>query len=468
MQRPGMQRFSLRDQPWLIPVLALVIVFELLVGLVAASVLTRPSDTGLGTAGAVATRPADPRPAPDLPPQTAGAEPGEPLSNAELTPLRELLDTQAAALLGRDRGVFLAGVDPASPDFVSRRAGLFDNLAGVPIADWSYEIDADSALATTDPRFGRYDAQVRGIEVVVSYQLADVDPEPTQRRQALTVVQRDGSWLLASDSDYDDLGAPSWHGLWDFGPVVTLRGESSMVLTHPDNVARLDGFTDAVDQAIGSVTAVWGQDWTQRVAVLVPDTQEEMADVVGTSLVLDQLAALAVSDSIDLHAGTARGQRIVINPNNLDALQPLSRQIVLTHEITHIASRATTSPATPIWLVEGFADYVGFLDSGVSVRRAAPELAGEVQAGQVPADLPRDTDYVGSNPRLSQTYEMSWLACRLVAERIGQDGLLRFYRAVAGAEDPAEALEPALVAELGLTGAEFVSTWQEYLRVQLS
>ena len=50
------------------------------------------------------------------------------------------------------------------------------------------------------------------------------------------------------------------------------------------------------------------------------------------------------------------GDRIGINPANWPKLSPLGRRIVLTHELTHVATRVYTSESTPSWVVEGFAE----------------------------------------------------------------------------------------------------------------
>ncbi|MGB9377797.1 MAG: hypothetical protein WCB04_09835, partial [Mycobacteriales bacterium] len=83
--------------------------------------------------------------------------------------------------------------------------------------------------------------------------------------------------------------------------------------------------------------------------------------------------------------------------------------------------------------------------------------------------LPTSADFSGANPRLAQVYEMSWLACRLIAARVGRQGLVRFYRSV-GAFDgtPDEALGSVLQSQLHLSAAQFTARWRSYLNEQLS
>jgi hypothetical protein len=143
------------------------------------------------------------------------------------------------------------------------------------------------------------------------------------------------------------------------------------------------------------------------------------------------------------------------------------RRLLITHELTHIASRAVTSDQMPGWLVEGLAEYVGNLGSGLPVRRAAAELAAEVRAGTLPAALPTAAEFTGG--RLPQAYEKSWLACRLIADRAGEAGLVRFYRVVAAAArtDPDTAVATGLRQVLRTDVAAFTAAWRSYLVEQL-
>ena len=144
------------------------------------------------------------------------------------------------------------------------------------------------------------------------------------------------------------------------------------------------------------VTRVWGSDWNDQVAVLIPDTAQEFAAVTGDGADTADLAAVAVADQVR-GDGTVLGARIVLNPANLARLDATGRRLVIGHELTHIASRAATSDRMPTWLVEGLADYVGNLGSNLPVPAIAAELATEVRAGKVPAALPSDADFAGQH-----------------------------------------------------------------------
>ena len=226
------------------------------------------------------------------------------------------------------------------------------------------------------------------------------------------------------------------------------------------------------DEAVSDiprVTAVWGSRWAQRVVLLVPSTQHELSKVVDDYGDLDHIAAVATAE-VQTHPGRPDpvGDRVGINPDNWPKLSSLGRRIVLTHELTHVATRSVTGAAMPTWLAEGFADYVGYLHSGIATDFAAQELAADVRAGRVPTQLPDNNEFDGNSKQLSQAYEGAWLACRLIAQRAGQDGLVRFYHVVGASPESADAAVAAgLRRVLHESTAQFTAQWRDYLIAQL-
>lgn len=468
-RRDDAQRTVRRARPTGLLVIAVVI--ELVVGLVGLGAVS--SGGNLGTAlrlhlsGGTAQGQTDAR---STTPDFSGGLGADPKQRAaRSTAVRRLLDRHATALVHRDRKAFLDTIDPQATQFRARQAALFDNLADVPLGEWDYQLNADAEHPADVPELARYNAPVWAPEVVLRYALRGFDPMPTERPQHLTFVHRDGEWYLGGDDDFAKRGYHTWRGLWDFGPVVTRQGAASLVLAHPKHSDRLEGFADAVDQAVPHVTEVWGSDWVRRVVVLIPDSQQEMSQVIGDNLTLAHIAAVATTDYTDARSGVVRGQRVVVNPSNLDRLGEVGRRIVLQHEITHVATRSVTGSASPAWLVEGFADYVGYLGSEVPVTVAAQELRSDIQHGRRPQALPVEADFRGDSPRLSQAYEEAWMACRLLANRIGKDGLVQLYQKV-GAEtgDSRGAVDRALRSTAGLSYDQFVALWRSSVVSELS
>lgn len=430
----------------------------------------------LGSLGGVALltgRAAGPAPTAAPGPPTAVREaPVRDLLGERVIGVRALLERRASALRDRNREAFLATVSPTAVAFQARQAALFDALAEVPLARWDYELDP-AHERSPDPRldarygFGAWWAP----DVILRYALRDFDREATYARQRLTFVRTGDAWTVASDDDFAAGGEPSARGLWDGGPVQLVRGEHTLVLGHPGPQSFLREVAAEVDLAVTRVTAVWGTEWAQSVVVLVPNDQQELSTILGPAVDLTRIAAVATAELPDVPGGYRPvGDRIMVNPPNFAKLGKLGRSVVLSHEVTHVATRQASGPDMPTWLAEGFADYLGYLDSQVGVATATRELRTDVRAGRVPVALPADADFAGSSPTLAQAYEQSWLAVRLIVERYGQDEALRFYRAVGasrGSGAPA-ALERGFTGVLGTTTAAFTATWRESLVRTLS
>jgi hypothetical protein len=388
-----------------------------------------------------------------------------------LAEVRALLARHGTAVMKHDAAAFLADVDPASDaaDFRVQQQQVFANLMKLPLESWSYhlegETDAKGAEAAASRRFGT-DAII--VRLSLNYALQGVDRIPTHHELWWTFVRHDGDVVVAADNGLAQAGGLSWQGPWDFGPLAVRRGAHSLVIGHADAADALDGIRSTVDAAVPVVTSVWGTDWSQDVAVIVPSTDAELLAQAGQSSDATlTVAAAAISDGQDPVTGDVYGQRLIVNPAALRQLSSIGQQIVVRHEITHIASAAATSAASPTWLVEGFADYVGNLDSGQSVTTTAAELTADVRHGRVPSALPTAGAF-STEGQSAQAYEGAWLACRLIAQRAGQDGLVRFYRVVGASPLSSDAAVAAgLRRVLHESTAQFTAAWRTYLIAQL-
>jgi hypothetical protein len=245
--------------------------------------------------------------------------------------------------------------------------------------------------------------------------------------------------------------------------VVTAT-DAGIVLAHPGGEEMAQRLTGELDSSVAAVTAVWGNGWSQRVALLLPDNPEEMRALVGPSFPIDSVVAVAVADRVDTDRHQVSGQRVVLNPGGSRALSVASLRVVLRHEILHVAARAETVDGAPMWLLEGFADYVGYRDSGITVAQGAPDLAEEVHRSGAPPDLPEDKEFRSSGRDLDLAYQQAWSVSRFVAERFGENVLLALYRKLAGAGPVSATMTDDLLRQaLGLDRAGLVAGWRQYL-----
>ena len=400
--------------------------------------------------------------------QAAGLPPA---AAARAAALDDLLSRRATAVLNHDLPAYLATDDPDQPRFRAADARRFAALTAVPLASWAYTMDTSIALPPSAAAH-RYDAPTFApLRFALKYQLRGFDDQPTTLDQFPTFVQRAGHWYVGSFDDYSrSLGDTSAVDIWDFGPVRVVRNSRVLVLGHPQSLTLMKQIAGEAAAAIPRVTAVWGPHWQQKVVVLVPGSERELGALVADTGSLSQIAAVASAEVKDCPGKpNPTGDRVGINPRNWPKLSPLGRRVVLTHELTHVATRAATGACTPTWLVEGFADYVGYLGSGVPVPFVAEELSHDVRGGRVPRELPSTAQFSGSSRSLAQAYEGGWLACRMIASQWSQRTLVDFYAAVGTSTlPPAAALAQALEAYLHLTPAAFIHRWQQFLRSQLA
>jgi hypothetical protein len=207
---------------------------------------------------------------------------------------------------------------------------------------------------------------------------------------------------------------------------------SSGTVTSSSCDAELAGRTLGVlDDSVSGVTDILDISWARRVDVVIPATDSELVSLVGPAF--SDMAGIAIRDG--------SGQRVVLNRVRAAALTPLELRVLLRHEITHVATRDLTSDSAPLWLVEGFADWVAFHGLGLSLRQAAPLLTSSVSA--VP------TDFSGAGRDLA--YQQAYSIMVYLESKLGERGVVDFF------------LQHASRSAVDLGGVD-VAGWREFLR----
>jgi len=212
--------------------------------------------------------------------------------------------------------------------------------------------------------------------------------------------------------------------LGPMGGPPSARGEQAQGLVEVDAGPGVpaDVLVDVRRTAPGAwsrVVTVWGATTVPPRVHLVagPDA---LATAAGRPLAsVSALVALTTPD------------RVLIESTAYTALAPAGRQVVLTHELTHLATGAAADPQVPIWLEEGFADYIGFLDSAIPITDSARAAIDQVRRHGPLTQLPREESFSAGPREQAVAYAEAWLMCRWIAERYGQDALVATYRAVA-------------------------------------
>jgi hypothetical protein len=369
----------------------------------------------------------------------------------------QLLAVRGRAVLGRDKAAFLALIDPAEAAFRASQDRAFDQIAKVPLSGWEYDV-AGAGPGLRAERAGELPRGAWIVRATLRYTFAG-STSPVDREQYFTLVPRGKRWLLAGDQDGHFSGLVTRRDIWDLGPITVVRGDSSLVIGTASSAA-LRRYAAYADRSVRDVRRVWRARWNQRPVVIVPRTQGDMATIIDSDGEgLDQIAAVTTGTA---EAGPTRGDRVVVNPAAWRVLGDLGRRVVMAHEVTHLATRESTRRAVPIWMSEGFADYVAYQSVDVSVRAVARDVLAQVRDGHTPAALPEDADFDATRGALGPAYEGAWLACRMIAQRYGRERLVQLYLRLA--DGSPQDVDADLREVLGLSEPAFVARWQSYLR----
>jgi hypothetical protein len=300
-----------------------------------------------------------------------------------------------------------------------------DEGAITPAGDWTAAVDATWAF--------------RGFDRVASRAEVEVHLEDDGGRVALTGIG----------------GGDRVSPLWLSGPLQVRRTPRTLVLVD-GTPAEAATYARRARTAVPVVRRVL-PDWRRGLVVEVPASVDDLDRVLDADRgTYDQIAAVTTAPDGSQAPGTP--VHVFVNPDVFDQLRATGAQVVMSHEATHVATGAYTS-TVPLWLLEGFADYVALRDVPLPVSRSAAQIIAAVRRDGPPRALPDAGEFGTRTPHLGATYESAWLACRLLAQDGGQAGLVRFYRAVDGGTPLASALR----STFGMSVADFTRQWRGLL-----
>jgi hypothetical protein len=373
-------------------------------------------------AAVLVVRPAAPAGSSGLPPRAAGpARPAAPARPDPRTDLPKLLAKRAKAIVVDDRTAFMSTVDKRQKAWYREQSTQFARMRTVPFSAFSYrivELRAGSGLKR------RYHAdQVYLSQVEARYRFTGQDASPVLTSHSFTFVHIPAGWRVAGKGDkrlqaHDDVE------IWDTGQIRTLRSARTLIVHHPGEEALARGVLTVADRAYAQVGAAWTGKWEHKAVILIPRDQDEAEELVGARD-LSRVAAVAASSIESDESGRVLGNRIVVNTTNVLGYRNPELQVVITHEMTHVATR-TLRIGVPLLLVEGFADWAALMPVKLpfAVTRAA--LVQEVRSGRFDGTLPGDREFRGS--RAGVAYDEGSAFCLWVARTYGAAKLRALYR----------------------------------------
>jgi hypothetical protein len=243
--------------------------------------------------------------------------------------------------------------------------------------------------------------------------------------------------------------------LWLSGPVEIRRSHEALVLA--STPADADLVAARADAAVPVVRDVLPR-WRGKLVVEVPGSEADLDSALAADPGTYANIA-AVTASVDGTLTPSSDVHIFVNPEVYDDLEPVGGQVVMSHEATHLATGAPLTNGVPLWLLEGFADYVALHDVDLPISTTASQIIQQVKRGGVPDHLPGQAEFDENATHLGASYESAWVACLVLADAGGRQALVRLYEQVSRGQD----LDAQLRRQFGLTERELTARWQQRL-----
>jgi len=305
----------------------------------------------------------------------------------------------------------------------------------------------------------------------VALATVEVDWTPGDHASAYdgtTTVPREVTFRVAvtDDGRVAVLGAGSggdrWVPVWLLGTldVTSLPGGAAIAVGNADSTVGVDVdlLTRRAVAAVDTVLADLPDGRRRQVVVVAPATAREAAQLLGHSR-SDLSTVAAVTTTVDGSRHVDAPVQVVLNPVVFDRLGPRGAQVVVSHEATHAATGAA-AVRMPLWVAEGFADWVALHDGSVPLDVSAGAFLTSVRQHGPPRSLPSESDFGAQAHGLGTTYEAAWTIFRLLGERFGDEPVIAFYETVLTGAPVQAALEDAT----GLDVAGLAMAWRHDVR----
>lgn len=289
------------------------------------------------------------------------------------------------------------------------------------------------ATATLTWRFAGFDAGVATSEVPVRFAVVD---------------DRVGIATLGDATPREGSATPVW-----FTDPVQVRRTAQTLVVATRRAAR---YSALARRAVPIVQRVL-PGWPGRLVVEVPSSASALDVALGVERGRFTNVA-GVTATVDGSGSSSAPVHVFLNPARITELEQTGAQVVVSHEAAHVALGATATQL-PVWLSEGFADFIALRDVPLPLSTTAAQIARQVRREGPPRALPGDRDFDEESDYFGATYEAAWFACRLLGERAGEDTLLRFYRDADGVDDFAGLFRRTF----GLSLAQFTKQWRSAL-----
>jgi hypothetical protein len=374
---------------------------------------------------------------------------GDVVTQADVT---RLLAIRSAAVRDHDERAFLATVDPTQPRLVASQRLLFRNLIQFDYTRFALSSDGEGIPLRTSIGWN-----ATPLFVYQTQQIQGFDDRPSNRFYlAKTTVVR--HHLVLDPADKLDPTATT-------RLVVVRRPHVLVAIDYADRAAATR-LADAAEAAASSAGNYWAPNWQHKFVLFATHNAHTFDKVwYGGSLgpnftgYATLAAGLSRNGGIDPKHGDSR----VVLDLARTGHSLVDLVATLRHEFTHAASSAITKPATPTWVVEGYAELTQFAGvSIVGINLMDNERQSMLRTGD--RTLPPGLQNQFGDPfyfsHVGRNYARAFLAMRAIADIYGVDHARQFYIAAQGG---GRALTRAW-ASLGTTQAGFDREFGRWLR----
>ena len=342
------------------------------------------------------------------------------------------------ALTEGDREAFLATVDPDELGFSATQARWFDNLARLPVGDVSFDLGDEDALADDFD-----DGELR-LPVDFTMRLRGFDSRPVTDEMVWTFVHRDGDVLLVGDRDEEVDLVNGWiPAPWDLAHIEVRRSGGILAVFDEDTSEHATYVMSDLADATAVVRRHFPE-WSGRYVAYGTSDTTAIAEMSGMGV--DQTAGVAFP-VLARPDGPVAAYRFAVNPTVVGDV--LARGLVFRHELAHVAL-GPTDDRSPVWLMEGAAEYVARSTMPVDERR---RIAAYQLATASARTLEPTRSFYRGDPSLS--YNLAAVVCDYIATTRGEAALWDLVRTFRTARifSPAQT-EGVVRRELGLSTRE--------------
>jgi hypothetical protein len=384
------------------------------------------------------------------------------------TDVDAFIAAHTAALKNKNRGSFLAAVDPKHPDLVAKQGHLFDDLEKIPLTTATYSVSSMDGGESTFTQ-----GASATLTVAFDHQITGVDRVPVEERYKWT-VQRTGAngalEITAVDAAATEHGYPA---PWDAVANLTVLTRSKVVIMADDTSASFAaGHADALESDAEYDLAHWtGGSGTAPGFAIFLTADRTLYQSIYSQDRSESVGVTVPVPSAGDNNGFYPSSRIAVDTTQYKNLDPADADIVFKHEMAHamigpFEDQSAASGQDHLWVIEGFAEWESQrMYSPSELLYDGDTLHDYVTKHGVPSALPKDSQVYSSNSDTSGlNYFYAHMAIRYMADNYSPEKVDQFVLYIYKHATESTCVDDAMKTVLGTTTDKFTQAYTAWLR----